>query len=103
MWRLLCAHRWCRNYGRGKSWCATPSGRTSVQGSAAGCQRRCLPPYSPDRSPIAAAFSNVKALLRRAKARTVAAVEVAIGVALDAITPRDARQYCRHCGYGIAT
>ena len=70
---------------------------------AAGCQLRFLPPYAPDLSPIEEAFSKVKALLRRAKARTVAAVEVAIGVALDAITPRDARQYFRHCGYGIAT
>ena len=48
------------------------------------------------------AFAKFKALLRQAKARTVAAVEVAIGQALDAITPRDARQFFAHCGYGIA-
>lgn len=69
---------------------------------AAGCQLRFLPPYSPDLSPIEEAFSKFKALLRRANARTVAAVEVAIGAALDAITPRDARQYFAHCGYGTA-
>lgn len=69
---------------------------------AAGCQLRFLPPYSPDLSPIEEAFSKFKAALRRAKARTVAAVEGAIGAALDAITPRDARQYFRHCGYGTA-
>jgi transposase len=67
-----------------------------------GCHLRFLPPYSPDLSPIEEAFSKFKALLRRAKARTVAAVEVAIGDALDAITPRDARQYFAHCGYGTA-
>jgi transposase len=69
---------------------------------AAGCQLRFLPPYSPDLSPIEEAFAKFKALLRQAKARTVAAVEVAIGQALDAITPRDARQFFTHCGYGIA-
>ena len=69
---------------------------------AAGCQLRFLPPYSPDLSPIEEAFAKFKALLRRAKARTVAAVVVAIGQALDAITPRDARQFFAHCGYGTA-
>jgi hypothetical protein len=44
-----------------------------------------------------------KALLRRAKARTAAALEAAIGAALEAITPRDARHYFAHCGCGTAT
>lgn len=74
--------------------------RRAVEG--AGCQLRFLPAYSPDLAPIEEAFSKVKALLRRAKARTVAAVEDAIGPALDAITPQDARHYFAHCGYGIA-
>ena len=70
---------------------------------AAGCQLRFLPAYSPDLSPIEEAFAKLKALLRRAKARTAATLEAAIGAALDAITPRDARRYFAHCGYGIAT
>lgn len=70
--------------------------------AAAGCHLRFLPAYSPDLSPIEEAFAKFKALLRQAKARTVAAVEVAIGQALDAITPRDARHFFAHCGYGIA-
>jgi transposase len=70
--------------------------------AAAGCHLRFLPAYSPDLSPIEEAFAKFKALLRQAKARTVEAVEVAIGHALDAITPRDARQFFAHCGYGIA-
>lgn len=74
--------------------------RRLVEG--AGCQLRFLPAYSPDLSPIEEAFAQLKALLRRAKARTVAALEAAIGTALDAITPRDARQYFAHCGYGAA-
>ena len=74
--------------------------RRLVEG--AGCQLRFLPAYSPDLSPIEEAFAQLKALLRRAKARTAAALEAAIGVALDAITARDARRYFAHCGYGSA-
>jgi transposase len=70
--------------------------------AAAGCQVRFLPAYSPDLSPIEEAFAKVKTLLRRAEARTVEAVETAIGHALDAISPQDARHYFAHCGYGIA-
>jgi len=60
--------------------------RRLVEG--AGCQLRFLPTYSPDLSPIEEAFAQLKALLRRAKARTSAALEVAIGDALSAVTPR---------------
>ncbi len=67
-----------------------------------GCQVRFLPASSPGLSPIEAAFAQVKAALRRAKARTAAALEAAIGDALDAVTPRDARHYFAHCGYGAA-
>lgn len=69
---------------------------------AAGCRVRFLPPYSPDLSPIEEAFAHLKALLRQAKARTIEALEAAIGDLLDAISPREARRYFRHCGYGIA-
>ncbi len=74
--------------------------RRLVEG--AGGQLRFLPAYSPDLSPIEEAFAQVKARLRRAKARTAAALETAIGDALDAVTPRDARHYFAHCGYGTA-
>lgn len=72
--------------------------RRLVEG--AGCRLAFLPTYSPDLSPIEEAFAQVKACLRRAKARTTAALEAAIGDALDAVTPRDARHYFAHCGYG---
>ena len=82
---------------------ATHKGATVRQLVAgAGCQRRFLPAYSPDLSPIEEAFAQLKALLRRAKARTAEALEAAIGDALDAVTPRDARHYFAHCGYGTA-
>jgi transposase len=58
-----------------------------------------LPSYSPDLNPIEEAFSKVKALLRTAAARTHEALAAAIRVALQAITPADARGYFTHCGY----
>lgn len=74
--------------------------RRLVEG--AGCRLCFLPAYSPDLSPIEEAFAQLKALLRRAKARTIEALEAALGELLDAITPRHARRYFADCGYGIA-
>jgi transposase len=73
--------------------------RRLVEG--AGCRLCFLPAYSPDLSPIEEAFAQLKALLRRAKARTTEALEAALGDLLDAITPRQARHYFADCGYGI--
>ena len=67
-----------------------------------GCSLLFLPPYSPDFSPIEEAFSKLKALLRRAKARTKEALVEAMGRALDEITPEDARGWFGHCGYVLA-
>jgi transposase len=67
---------------------------------ARGCEVWRLPSYSPDLSPIEEASPELKALLRRAQARTREALEAAIGDALDAITPADAAAYLAHCGYG---
>jgi transposase len=58
-----------------------------------------LPAYSPDLTPIEEAFSKLKALLRRAAARTRDALADAIRAALRAITPADARGWYTHCGY----
>jgi transposase len=75
--------------------------RQVVEG--AGCQLHFLPASSPDLSPSEEAFATFKAALRRATARTAAAVQQAVGPALDAITPQHARHFCTHCGYGTAT
>jgi transposase len=64
-----------------------------------GCELLYLPPYSPDFSPIEEAFSKVKAMLKKACARTRGALVEAIGGALSAITPEDAKGYFGHCGY----
>lgn len=66
---------------------------------AKGARLWFLPAYSPDFSPIENAFSKLKTCLRKAGARTKDALEAAIGDALKAITPQDARGYFQHCGY----
>jgi transposase len=68
---------------------------------ARGCQLLYLPPYSPDLSPIEEAFSKIKGILRKAEARSREALIEAMGRALDASTPQDARGFFEHCGYGL--
>jgi transposase len=64
-----------------------------------GAELLFLPPYSPDFSPIEEAFSKLKALLRRKKARTKEALVEAMGRALDAITAEDAKGFFAHCSH----
>jgi transposase len=58
-----------------------------------------LPPYSPDFNPIELAFSKIKALLKKAAARTVADLWDAIRDAIDAVTPADCRSFFTATGY----
>jgi transposase len=67
-----------------------------------GCQLWLLPSYSPDMNPIEEAFSKVKALLRKAKARTLEALFEATAEALRAVNVTDASGYFEHCGYGTS-
>jgi transposase len=66
---------------------------------AAGAELRFLPPYSPDFNPIENAFAKLKALLRKAAARTRDALWNAIGTALDAFTPDECRNFFSAAGY----
>ncbi len=66
-----------------------------------GCKLMYLPPYSPDLNPIEEAFSKVKRLLREAEARTRKSLIEAMGVAISAVTARDAHGFFEHCGYRI--
>jgi transposase len=59
-----------------------------------------LPPYSPDFNPIEKCWSQVKQLLRAAKARSLATLELALAEALAAVTPENTQACFRHCGYG---
>jgi len=60
-----------------------------------------LPPYSPDFNPIEWAWSKVKTILRRLKARTFRDLLEALKQALLAITPQDIHAWFTHCGYAI--
>lgn len=64
-----------------------------------GCRLWLLPSYSPDFNPIEEAFSKVKGLLRKAKARTLEALFEATAEALGAVSKENARGYFEHCGY----
>ena len=68
----------------------------------AGLGHRYLPPYSPDLNPIEQAWSKLKARLRAEGARSREALEAALGPALVAVTPRDARGWFRLAGYAAA-
>ena len=59
----------------------------------AGASLMFLPPYSPDFNPIEQVFAKIKALLRKAAARTVDALEAAIASALDAFLPDECANY----------
>jgi len=66
-----------------------------------GCQLLYLPPYSPDFNPIEGAFSKIKGTLRKAGARTRQALIEALGVAISAVTARDAQGFFEHSGYHL--
>lgn len=68
---------------------------------ARGAELWFLPSYSPDLNPIEEAFSKVKAILKKAAARTKEALVEAIAGALAAVTPGDVRGWFAHSGYRL--
>jgi len=71
--------------------------RTAIE--AVGARLLFLPPYSPDFNPIENAFSKLKALLRKAAARTIDDLWRVIGESLDAFTPNECANYFAAAGY----
>ena len=65
----------------------------------AGASRMFLPRYSPGFNPIEQVFAKIKALLRKAAARTVNALEAAIASALHAFPPEACANYFTNSGY----
>jgi transposase len=57
-----------------------------------------LPPYSPDLNPIEQYFAKLKALLRKAKERTIETLWRRIGKLLD-LAPIECANYLRNAGY----
>jgi len=66
---------------------------------AAGARLVYLPPYSPDFNPIEMAFSKLKALLRKAAARTIPDLWKTIAECLDQFTADECRNYFAAAGY----
>jgi transposase len=65
----------------------------------AGAELRFLSLYSPAFNPIENAFSKLKALPRKAGARTRDALWDAVGAAFDAFTPDESANYFAASGY----
>ena len=59
-----------------------------------------LPSCSPDLNPIELAFSKLKALLRKAAARSLEDLEQAIAEAIDQFLPQDCTSFFKHAGDG---
>ena len=79
---------------------ARPQGRGIRQAiEAAGASLIYLPPYSPDFNPIEMAYAKIKALLRKAAARTIDDLWDAIAAAIDHFPPGECRNYFAAAGY----
>ncbi len=59
-----------------------------------------LPPYSPDLNPIEQMFAKLKALLRKAKERTIDDLWARIGKLLAEFSAEECANYFAHAGYG---
>jgi len=66
-----------------------------------GCALLFLPPYSPDFSPIEPAWGKLKSYLRHLEPREREALRTGVAQAAAALTPADAGQFYRHCGYEV--
>jgi len=60
-----------------------------------------LPPYSPDLNPIENVFAKVKQLLRTLACRTRESLWNVMQSVLDRVSPSDAINCIRHCGYTL--
>lgn len=65
----------------------------------AGVRLLYLPPYSPDFNPIEMAFSKLKALLRKAAARTITELWQSIADCLDCFKPEECNNFFKAAGY----
>ena len=66
---------------------------------AVGARVLYLPPYSPDLNPIEQLFAKLKAMLRKAAARTVDTLWLAVGEILRVLHTDECRNYFVNAGY----
>jgi transposase len=74
-----------------------PGVRPAIE--AADASLPCLPPYSPEFNPIENAFAKLKALLRKAAARTVEGLWNTIGRIVHTFMPDECANYFAAAGY----
>ena len=60
-----------------------------------------LPPYSPDLNPIEMAFAKLKALIRKAAARTYDQLWAAVGQVCDLFSDEECYNYFKAAGYEV--
>jgi transposase len=70
---------------------------------AVGARLLFLPPYSPDLNPIEQVFAKLKALLRKAAARSIEALWDAVGKLLQRFAPQECANYFDNAGYGLSS
>lgn len=75
--------------------------RTRELIEAKGARLRFLPPYSPDLNPIELVFAKIKQSLRSLACRTRDQLWRAMQSVIDQVTPIDAVNCFRHCGYSL--
>lgn len=68
---------------------------------ARGAELVFLPPYSPDLNPIEMVFSKIKQTLRGLACRTMDHLWSSMQSVLDLVSPADASNCFRHCGYTL--
>jgi transposase len=66
---------------------------------ARGASLRYLPPYSPDLNPIEQSFAKLKALIRKAAARTRETLWNSIGEFIPRFGPEECARYFANAGY----
>jgi len=66
---------------------------------ARGARLLYLPPYSPDLNPIEQAFAKLKAMLRKAAARSIETLWRLIGRLIRRFTPHECANYFANLGY----
>ena len=75
--------------------------RTRELIEATGARLVFLPPYSPDLNPIELIFAKVKQSLRSLACRTRETLWSAMQFVLDQVSPEDAANCYKHCGYTL--
>jgi transposase len=75
----------------------SPGVREAIE--ARGATLLYLPPYSPGLNPIEQFFSKLKALLRKAAARSIDSLWEVIGSYLADFSPSEREAYLIHVGY----